>query len=248
MSVMNQVTEGESADWQWSWLYKTAGTAALITVVLIPIQIAVFMAWPPPGFEPTSSTVIGFFTLFQKNRLIGLLDQDLLLVVDEVLGIPIALALYIALRRANQAFMLIATALGLVGSAAYLASNTAFAMHSLSAQYAAAATDAQRALLVAAGQAVLANYTGTSFQANYVLGSAALIITSAVILKSNIFSKLTGYVGILASLIALGLYVPKIGLALSILSVPLFAIWNTLIARRFFHLSRRFPESRDSAL
>ncbi|HET7148524.1 MAG TPA: hypothetical protein VFI73_08515, partial [Candidatus Nitrosopolaris sp.] len=52
----------------WKNLYKVGGAAAITMAVLIPIQITVLFVWPPP------STVIGWFTLFEKNRLIGLLD------------------------------------------------------------------------------------------------------------------------------------------------------------------------------
>lgn len=248
MSAMNQLAESERIDSQWSGLYKIAGTSALIVVVLIPIQIAVFLMWPPPGFEPTSTVVTGYFALFQKSRLIALLDLDLLLIVDEALGIPIALALYVALRRANESLMLIATAIGLLVTSTYFASNAAFSMLPLSNQYSAATTDAQRSLLVASGQAVLAAHLGTGFHVNYVMGTIALAIAAIVILKSRVFSKATGYVGILASIVGLGLYVPKIGIALSILSVPLYAAWNTLIARKFFQLAEDVQPADENPL
>jgi hypothetical protein len=232
------VTDAEASDARWKKLYQIAGAAALITVAFIPIQIVVFLAWPPPGYEPTSAAVIGWFALFHKNRLVGLLAMDLLLIVDEALAIPIALALYLALRRANESLMLVATTLSMTAIAAYFASNTAVSMLSLSGQYAAATTEAEKSLLVGAGQVLMAIYTGTAFHLSYVLGSVALLMVSTVMLRSNVFSKATAYAGILASVIGLGLYVPKIGLYLSILSVPFIAIWDILLGRRFFRLAR----------
>ena len=35
-------------DTNWKPLYRAGGVAALITAVLIPTQIIVFVAWPPP--------------------------------------------------------------------------------------------------------------------------------------------------------------------------------------------------------
>jgi len=230
--------DGGIANSSWSWLYKVGATAALIVVAFIPVQIILFLAWPPPGFQPTSSNVIGWFTLFNKHALVRLLQLDLLLVVDQILGVPIILALYVALRRASESVMAIATALGLVGVSAYLSSNTAFAMLFLSQQYATATTEAQRSQFVAAGQAMLATYAGTAFQVNYVVGSAVLVMTAVVMLRSKLFSKATAYVGILASVIGLGLYVPRIGIFLSVASVPFLAVWNVLIARRLFQLGR----------
>ena len=229
---------GGNASFSWIWLYKVGATAALIVVAFIPIQIILYLAWPPPGFQPTSGNVIGWFTLFNKHALVGLLQLDLLLVVDEILGVPIILALYVALRRASESVMAIATALGLVGTAAYLSSNTAFAMLFLSQQYATATTEAQRSQFVAAGQAMLATYMGTAFQVNYVVGAFVMVMTALVMLRSKLFSKATAYVGILASVIGLGLYVPRIGIFLSVASVPFLAVWNVLIARRLFQLGR----------
>ena len=234
-SQMNQVTDSENADSRWKGLYKVGGAAALITVVLIPISIIVFIAWPPP------STVIGYFTLFQNNWLLGLMGLDLLLIIILVLGIPILLALYAALRRASQSFMAIALALGLIGTTVHLTSNTAFEMLSLSGQYAAAATDAQRAIFLAAGEAMLATYQGTAFHVNYVLASVVLIVIAVVMLRSNIFSKATAYAGILAGVIGFGLYVPTIGIFISIFSVVFLFIWYILIARRLFQLGQGKP-------
>lgn len=90
---------------------------------------------------------------------------------------------------------------------------------------------------VAAGQAILASLQSTTFYVSYTLKSAAGLIISAVMLKSNnIFSKVTAYVGILASILGLGLFVPTIGLFLSLISLIPTVMWYILIARRLFRL------------
>jgi hypothetical protein len=226
----DSVTDAETLDSHWHWLYRAGGAAALITALFIPIQIIVFALWPPP------STIADWFALLQNNRLVGLIDLDLLLIVDQALLIPILLALYIALKRADESWMAIGTALGLIGIASYVASNPAFAMLSLSDQYAAAATDAQRAMNLAAGQAMLAMFQGTAFTVYYVLGSVAPIIISAVMLTNSVFSKATAYLGILANVVALGFFLPTIGLLLAILSVVLLEIWYILIARSLLQI------------
>ncbi len=227
----NQVTDVETADSCWKGLYKVGGAVALTTLVLIPIQIIIFIAWPPP------STVDGYFTLFQNNWLLGLLNLDLLYMLTTVLMGLVILALYAALRRASQSYMAIALTLGLVATAVYFASNTAFEMLSLSNQYAAATTDAQRSVFLAAGQAMLAIYQGTAFDVYYVISAVALLIISVVMLRSNIFSKVTAYVGILMSVLML---VPStagtIGLIFALTSLVPTAIWLILIARRLFQL------------
>jgi hypothetical protein len=217
---------------RWSWLYKIGGAAALLYVVILPIQIIVYMVSPPP------STAIDYFTLFQSNGLLGLLALDLLIIIESVLWIILLLALYIALRRSSESFMAIAFALGFLGSTTYIASNTAFNMLYLSKQYARVTTEAQTSLILAAGEAVLAIFNGTAFHLSYVLGSLVMIIISVVMLRSNIFSKVTAYMGILAGVIGFGLYVPTIGIYISIFSVVFMAIWYILIARSLFQLGQ----------
>jgi hypothetical protein len=221
----------ETLDSGWKDLYRVGGAAALIIVVLYAIQIIVFLAWGPPP-----STVIGWFALFQNNRLLGLLDMDLLSLADYALMGLMFLALYVALRRADESFMAIATTLAFVGVAVYYASNTAFNILSLSDEYAVATTDARRSMLLAAGQAMLAIYQGTAFHVSYVLVSVAPLIMSAVMLRSNIFSKATAYVGILANILGLVYFLPAVGVLLSLISVVGLAIWYILIARRLFQL------------
>ena len=92
--------------------------------------MGVFILWPPP------SSVIGWFTLFQENALVGLLNMDLLLIVDYLLLIGVFSALWASLRRANESLMAIALILQLVATATYLASTVAFEMLTLSNQYA----------------------------------------------------------------------------------------------------------------
>jgi hypothetical protein len=220
------------SDTDWRPLYRVAGFAALLTAVLIPLQIIVFIAWPPPLEGP----VTDWFRLFQDNWLLGLLSLDLLLLVDYVLLVPIVLALYVALRRVSESWMAVATALYFVAIAAYFASNTAFEMLSLSDQYAAATTDAQRAMYRVAGQTMLATFEGTAFQVSYVLASVAGIIIGAVMLRSDVFSRVSAYALILGDVIGLGLYIPTIGIFLSVISVPVLWVWYLLIARKLIQL------------
>lgn len=230
---MNQVTDPEAADGTWKSLYKVGGVAALTVVVFMLIQMIVFFLWPPPN------SVVGWFALFQDNALVGLLDMDLLLIVDYVLLGLVFLALYAALRRVNPSFMAIALTLELVGIATYFASTAAFEMLSLSHQYAAATTDAERSTFLSAGQAMLATWQGTAFNMSYILSALALLIVSVVMLRSDIFGKATAYAGILAG--AAGLVPPTvgiIGIVLSLVSLVPLAIWLILIARRLFQLGQ----------
>lgn len=231
---MNQDTNTETSDSDWKGLYRVGAVAALLMFVLTLIQSFIFITNPPP------STVIDYFTLFQKSQILGLLDLDLLLIVINILLILIYLALYVALVRISKSYMTIALAIGLVGTILFFASREAtFGMLSLSNQYAAASTDTERAILLAAGQTLLTIYNGTAFDLSYILGGVVILIFSVVMLQSNVFSKATAYVGIVMGVLML---VPPtvgmIGLLLSLISLIPTLIWLIPIARRLFQLAR----------
>jgi hypothetical protein len=214
----------------WQWLYIIGGATALISVLIVPIQIVVYTTSPPP------STALDWFTLFQDSKLLGFLAFEGLFVLDGVLAIPTALALYVALRRTNQSLMAIALALGLVGNVALIVARPAFEMLILSDKYAAAPADAQRALFLAAGEAMIATFNGTAWQVAFNLGNIYLVLIPVVMLQSNIFGRTTAYMGLLAGVLGFGIYLPKIGLFLGILSALFLAIWEILIALRLFQL------------
>jgi hypothetical protein len=230
-----RTSHGETAvDARWSWLYKIGGAAALFSVAIIPIQLIIFIVWGQP------ETAIGWFNLFQDNKLAGLLAFEILFVVNAVAGIATTLALYVALRGVNESLMAIATVLALVEAVTFIMARPALQMLYLSDQYAAATTDAQRATLLAAGEAMLATFHGTAFHVGINLFSIYYLIVSIVMLRSNIFGSVTAYTGIVAAILNWGLYVPGgIGFFLFTLSViPFLAIWLVLVARRLFQLGR----------
>jgi hypothetical protein len=87
---------------------------------------------------------------------------------------------------------------------------------------------------------MLAIWQGTAFNVSYIISAIALLIVSVIMVRSSIFSKVTAYMGILASLL---MFVPptagSIGVFLSLISLIPTAIWLILIARKFFQLGRR---------
>ncbi len=254
---MNQVTKAETSDSDWKSLYRVGGVAALMAGVIfrrnLGVEISLFSTQKQPD------TIIGWMTLLQNNRILGLAYLNIFDLVNYALVGLMFLALYAVLRRANKSTMAIATALGFLGVAVYFASNTALSMLSLSDQYAAATTDAQRTSLLAAGQALLAinrfsspgAHPGAGGYASLLLIAAAGMIISVAMLRSKVFSRATAYVGILASAFDLAYciafaFAPLDGSLLAVLFIPaaglLLMIWHILIGRRLYQLGR--PEGK----
>ncbi|AXV37496.1 MAG: hypothetical protein CIT01_04425 [Methanobacterium sp. BRmetb2] len=229
---------------KWKNLYKMGGVAAIISAVLLLIEIIVFTLWPQP------TTALGYFTLIQSNKLIGLIDFYLLEFIAYALFIPIFLALYMALKRLNESYMLLSITLAIVGITIFLATNNSFSMIPLSNQYLIATTEVQKSILLAAGQTLLVN-TGQravgGFNTGFLLISIAGLLISKIMLQSNIFSKTTAYVGILAFAISLADYLRIIFLPselillliIAILSGILLLVWLVLIGRSLILFSTK---------
>jgi hypothetical protein len=215
----------------WRSIYRIGAVAALAVLALVPVQAAVFIVWPPP------TTVGGFFSLFEQNAIVGLLALDLLLMASWILSALMFVALYAALRRTREAVVTVALIAELVALAVYFASNTAFSMLTLSQQYAAATTDAARSLFLAAGQAMLALYTGTAFNVSYLLSGVAALLMAGAMLRSGVFGRVTAYIGIAYAVLQV---VPPTagdaGMIVSLLSLAPMVIWIALIARTLFRL------------
>jgi hypothetical protein len=160
----------------WKGLYKIGGAAALIAVAIAPAEIAIDYLPGVAGLEQRTVTVVDWFILFQSHWFLGLRNLGFLNIVAAALLAPTFLSIYSALRRDNEAFAAFGTILFFLGLAVYLADSRAFPMLSLSGQYASAATDAQRSLLIAAGQAMLAQ--GQSRSGVLIVEFAGLISTS----------------------------------------------------------------------
>jgi len=237
---MNQVPTAETSDNKYKSLYKLGGVASLIVALLTLIEVIVFALYPQP------STLMDWFTLFRINKFIGLLDFWGLEVPMYIMFIFVFLALYIVLRRANEALMAIALIFALLGVGIFLATNNPFSMLSLSNQYTAATTDMDRSAILAAGQAVLANTSQRAvggFNMGLFLVSAAGLIVSAVMLQSNTFSKFTAYVGIVANTLSLIDYLRQVltsSVAIALLVILpnalLLVIWFALVGRRLYQL------------
>jgi len=229
---MKQVTEAAITDPAWKSLYKVAGAAALIMIAITLTQVVVFAVSTPP-YE---GTAVDWFALFQKNALLGLLGFEVLLIVYMGLSTLVSLALFVALRRTSPTLTAIFLVLSLIGSIAFISSRPALEMLSLSNQYAAATSDAQRAAFLAAGEAIVAVFRGTAYLASYLLGSITGLIIGAVMLRSGIFGRAIPYLRISSSVLDFGIFVPTVGFFISLLSVVCLLLFNILIGRRLIQL------------
>ena len=212
-----------------------AGVAALIAGPLTIIDIMVYVIWPQP------STITAWFSLFHENWIVGLLDLDFLGMIIYIIVVPAIIALYLILRRTSLSWATVGAVLTFVGMAAYFASNTGISMLSLSGQYAAATTDAQRAMFLAAGQAVIAIFMGPAFTTSFCIVSSSLLVTAVVMLRSSGFSGKVAYVGVIANVAGLAEFLPApfaFLIVVSLVNAIGLGIWFILVGRRLWQLGQ----------
>jgi len=192
---MNKISI-ETGDSTLSSLFRISGAAALICALMYVITLVIYV--PANLTSPPPETILEWFQVFQENQVTGLFYLGLGDVVIMILWVPMSLGLYFILKGTNRTWSLIATAFALVGVAVFLATNTAFSMLALSREYAAAATETEKSILLAAGQSMLAVTRGTgSLYTGMQLVWLAGLILSIIMLGSAAFSKATAWVGIL---------------------------------------------------
>jgi hypothetical protein len=247
---LNQVTDAETVDSRWKGLYKVGGVAALMQFVFTLMIIIVAST-----LGPKPSTAEEYFTILQNDRLVGLLRDDFSSLIIIALYLVTFPCLYVALRRVNDTYAAFATALVFVGVTSCFATHSGFSMLHLSDQYAAAATDAQRSQLLAAGEAIIASDMWNSsggFMAGILLQGAGVLI-SVVMLRSKEFSKVTAYAGILANGFDLVQhiitpFVPFIGAILLIVAGPFYLVWFPLLGRDLYKLWRNVSKEEANRI
>jgi hypothetical protein len=217
---------------KWSGLYRISGIAAIVMLILIPIQIAVYTIWPMPA------SVTEWFQLFQNSRVLGLLHLDVLYIINNTIVAIMYIAFYMSLRRKNEALLLLALLAGLLATAAYYASNPAFEVMSLSRGFAAGAAEPEKTALIAAGQILIAQWKGTSFDIYYILSAICLIIMAGAMFKSAVYGRAMAAIGLTSGIL---MVIPStagtLGLIFSLASLVPWVIFSVLAAGKFLKLS-----------
>lgn len=215
----------------WRRLYYIGSICALTILLLMPIQLVIYAMVPPP------SNALGFFQLFRSDVLSGLLSLDLLYMVSVTLAAIVMLAVCAALFRTDRSLIAVAMFLITIATATYFASTIAFEMWQLSDLFYNAASESQRAAILAVGDGMIATYKGTAYDFSYVVTAIAGIVVAAVMFRSELFGRTIAITGLAMNLLGL---VPStagsVGMFLAFGSLVPTALWLGLVTRRLFIL------------
>lgn len=166
-------------------------------------------------------------------------------VLTDLLFVPVALSLYLALRRVNRNVMLLATSF--VGLFVVLDLTLTWpnyaSLISLSNDFAAAATDAQRAAAVSAANGPSGVLTSGFFGVYAILVPSVGILMIGLVRLKGTFSRRTAYVGVLTGTAGIVAVVgpqfwSPLGAA-AILSSVLTTVWVLFVGYRLFRLGQQ---------
>ncbi len=242
------INAGPSPERGWKGLYILGGAAAVF--VLLASLADIVISYSLGGdLTKLPGTAMERFGELRQSPWLGLYHLDLLNVTTTFILAATFLALYAAHRRVAGGYAATAMVVELIGASVFIANNAALPMLALSAKYAASASEAQRTLLAAAGESLLAKSehgTPGVFLAFLLLSIAGLVMSWAI-LKGRVFNRATAWTGILSNALLLAYvilvaFVPKTKTFAVMISSPgglLAVAWLLLIALGLFRLSRR---------
>ena len=198
---------------------------------------------------PGSRSAVEWYEYFQASNFKGLYMLGILNIVYMVSMIPVYLGLFVVHYHRHFVLAVTANLLFLLALAIYVSNNAAVPMAVLSEKYAMADTVAERTILAAAGESVLArgeDFTPGAFP-GLILGGIAAVIISLVMLLGGIFSRGNAWVGIIGfSLLSLftitATFTPSMYAfsyyVLGGIGGLLALTWFLLTALRFFRLAQ----------
>jgi hypothetical protein len=221
------------------WLYRVGGISAFVLVIGYLLTFPVY-AWvgdaPPNGVEAQ--------LIYFAEHATGWWVILGLMVFTDLLLVPIFLALYLALKGVNRNVMLLAIAcIGLFVALDLGVTWTAYsALITSGGNYAAATTDAQRAIFVAAAgypSAMLDSPLGGTYS---ILFPSLAILLAGLVMRRGIFNKTTVYLALAAGItgiVFMGSYVADALYVVRIINALLAMVWYFFVGYRLYRLGQQ---------
>ena len=232
-------TESGRPDMSWGPLYRAGGFAALLFVLLVLVPVVLIFVAPVPPAEGRA-----LLEYVAAHKAVYLTQ----LVCFVGLGVPALVvfsAVAVALKDVNKSMAAIGGLFGIVSEVIALASGSSpQSLHGglvvLSNSYLAADTDAERAGLVSAADALIAATNAVGWGG--VLTAAAILILS-VIMRKGSFGKAVGTLGVVTGAVGIvsEALQPMLGFGYLLYGL-LLPTWFALVGWKLLRLDRRRAE------
>lgn len=137
------------------------------------------------------------FNQLQTNPWLGLYYLDVLNMVTSILMIPVFLSMVMIQRKTNKGILYLSMFVFIIGTTIFINNNAGLAMLGLSKKYMTALAS-QKDFIIAAGESLLIKGAHGSMGAfiGFVLSMVATMLMSISMIQSNIFGKITGWIGL----------------------------------------------------
>jgi hypothetical protein len=239
-------TDIQKVEADWKSIYRLGAVAALLAALFAVLEILITFIPGGERVSPELLTVPRWFEQLQANSLLELRNLGLVNIFLTAFGLLLFFALFAVHRKVNPGWAGLALVISAIGGAVFFATNRCFSMLALSNRYAVATDEAQRAALVAAGEAMLAvgqSHTPGTFLA-FSLSLIAALLMAWVMLRGGLFSRATAYVGMLGFSFLLVFeilsdFVPALfdaAMIFAMIGGIASLVWYIMVARRLFQL------------
>jgi hypothetical protein len=192
---------------EWKRIYELGALFTFVSLFAILLDVVIGNL-TGGDLSALPQTAAERLVQLHDDPLLGLYNLDLLNALVQFLILPGFFALYAAHRQVDKAHAMLALLVFLFGSVILVANNTALPMLELSRKYFATSPASQKALYAAAGEAMLARgaHGSPGIFPGFFIPNLANLMMSLVMLKGQIFSRTTAWLGITGSILML-LYV-----------------------------------------
>jgi|WetSurMetagenome_2_1015567.scaffolds.fasta_scaffold323425_2 hypothetical protein len=219
--------------------------AAVATCALVAAAVGLFFVWP---YSPDRLSAAGILEFLERDPIGGLVSLDVLMLVIAPINMIVFIALFAALERTDRPLAVTALIAGTVALACLIVCRPIAELVALSGMYASAAGESARATIVAAAEGLLAYFKGTAWIVQTTLFPIAGLIFASLMRRSTAFSRADSTVGIVVSSLALGFFIPKLGLLLLFANTIGTIPWYLMIARRLWRLRATEGGMREAGI
>jgi hypothetical protein len=232
---MNDISLSDSSHKTIFWI---GGTVCMILIAYSLITMLFLIILGPPP-----KTIAECYTMLHENRINGLLRLDILTVFILPLYYFLFFSLFLALKKTDYGLVTLSTIIVFAGLTLVLATPSVLSLLDLSDKFNNSTSDIQKNQLLAAGESILASdiWHGTGARIGGLLLQFGAAVISVIMLKSNIFNKVTAITGIVTHgldllHIIIGFFLPAIAVILMAISGTLYLLWFPLVGLRLFKI------------
>ena len=222
-------------------LYKAGGWTAILFLIYSFVTILIF-AMVGKGYPETATEC---FNMLQENKFTALLRLDIVSVVVIPFYYLLFFSIYQALKKNNELIAKIALFCTLAGVTIFISGLNIASIIILSDKYQIATSPEMKQHLLAACEGMLASdmWINTGAIIRGLLIETGAIIFSILMLKTLIFNRATGWIGLLTHSfdflsILIGIFYAPIKEIFTMVAGPLYIVWFVMIGVRLFKLSK----------